>query len=108
MPGGAGSEPISDDEFLYRRISTKADYYDPKRSPPLSKAAFTPNKNDVEGISLTRSKYATVEEAAVGKPSCRYYVAVIKAIKIQGEGMEILQDPLLAKPGHARSPQLNW
>ena len=60
-------------------------------------------------VPKTKSPFApTVEEAAVGKPSCRYYVAVIKAIKIRGEGMEILPDPLPDKPGHARIPQLNW
>ena len=68
-----GGEPISDDEFLYRRVSRKAGFYNPQRSPILSHAAFTPNRNDADGLSLVRAKYATMEEAAVGNPEAQYF-----------------------------------
>jgi len=104
----SGSEPVSDDEILYRRVSLKAGFYDPERSPSLSHAAFTPNRNDIEGLSLVRAKYASVEEAAVGNPEALYFVAVLRTADLRREGMEIVPDPQRGQPGHALITNLRF
>lgn len=59
--------PISDDEILYRRIPASTGWYDPSRTPALEPETFRPNRNDTSGISLSRQKYSTVEQAARGQ-----------------------------------------
>lgn len=101
-----GSEPITDEEILYRRIPVSTNWYDPKKTPPLEPEAFRPNRNDVTGISLTRAKYITVEQAAVGRPGKQYYVVVVRAGDIRSAGMEVAARPLPDDPSHAEISSL--
>lgn len=40
------SEPLADDELLYRRIPAALNLYDPHAKPHLLPDAFRPNQND--------------------------------------------------------------
>lgn len=73
------TEPIDDGEILYRRIPVSTGWYQADKEPPLEPEAFRPNRNDTSGISLSRAKYTSIEEAARGQPGRSYYVAVFRA-----------------------------
>jgi hypothetical protein len=106
----SGLEPIGDEEFLYRRIPASMDWYDPA-TQTVQPEAFGPNKNrDFTGISVSRSKYASVQDAARSQPGKRYYVAVLSAKDIRRAGMSIEPRPQLPDkfdPSHAELPDLN-
>lgn len=79
---GSGSEPISDDELLYRRVPIR--WYDPSTGRPFDEA-FAPHKeNDLTGLSVSRAKYKSIEQAARGMPGKRYYVATLRAGDLRG------------------------
>lgn len=102
-----GTEPIADDELLYRRISMASGWYEPARIPPLNPEAFRPNKKtDESGLSLWRAKYVTAQEAARGPSGKPYYVAVLSAADLRAKGIEIVPRPLPGQPGHAEIPAL--
>jgi hypothetical protein len=84
-----GSDPILDDETLYRRIPESTNWYDPNRTPSLEPEAFRPNRNDESGISVARAKYTTMQQAALGRVGKQYYVAVLRAGDIRAAGMEL-------------------
>jgi hypothetical protein len=89
-----GSEPVSDDELLYRRIPTSTGWYDANRVPPLEPEAFRPNRNDQAGISVARAKYKSVDQAAIGRAGKAYFVAVLRAGDLRAAGMEVAARPL--------------
>jgi hypothetical protein len=104
-----GTEPIADDELLYRRVSAKAQ---PQRFDPatrqLSDQAFAPHKTeDATGLSVTRAKGKTIEQAARGGPGKSYYVAILRAGDLRQRGIAVEPRPTPDDPGHAELPQLN-
>jgi hypothetical protein len=101
-----GTEPIADDELLYRRVPVSKEWYSPEKG--LSPEAFDPLESDVTGISVSRAKYKSVEDAAKGKSKKGYYVAVLRAVDLRTVGIEIQPQPLPDDPGHAELPQLRY
>lgn len=107
-----GTEPIADDEIFYRRIPAAASpaWYDPTTGR-LSDQAFAPHKTeDVTGLSISRAKYKTMEEAARGRPGKSYYVALLPAGAIRQAGMRIEPRPQTQAgydAGHAELSDLN-
>lgn len=104
-----GTEPIADDELLYRRVPAAAQ---PRRYDPvtglLSDQAFGPHKKDgVTGLSVSRAKYKSIEEAASGRSGNSYYIAVLRAGDLRQQGIVVEPRPLQDDPGHAEPPQLN-
>jgi len=96
-----GTEPIADDELLFRRVP-RAWY------PPLSPQAFAPHRtNDITGLSIARAKYKSIEDAAYGQPGKSYYVAVLQASDLRASQIEIAARPIEGDPGHAELPALN-
>ncbi len=81
-------EPIRDEEVLYRRIPASTGWYQSDKEPPLDPEAFRPKRYDTSGISLSREKHTTIEEAARGQPDKDYYVAVFRAGDLRAAGME--------------------
>ena len=108
MSTPAGSEPIADDELLYRRIPDSLNLYDPNSEPHLLPDAFRPNANDTTGLSVYRAKYKSVEEAARGREGKRYYVAVSRAGDLRAAGIDVVPRPREGDPGHAEVPGLNY
>ena len=103
-----GTEPIADDELLYRRIPVSQGYYDPANDPRPSPLAFKPTRNDTTGLSAHRAKYATIEQAARGRPGKSYYVAVLRAGDMRAVGIDVLPRSLEDDPGHAEIPGLTF
>jgi hypothetical protein len=105
-----GREPIADDELLYRRVPASMDWYDPT-TKLLEPEGFGPNKKrDVSGLSVSRGKYKTIEEAGRGQPGKLYYVAVLLAAEVRSAGMSIEPRPDLPDgydASHAELPDLN-
>lgn len=102
----AGHEPIADDELLYRRIPASTGWYSPDDG--LNSQAFAPHKSqDSTGLSVSRAKYKTIEQAAIGRPGKSYYVAVLKAGELRRHGIAVAPRPLQDDPGHAELPDLN-
>ncbi|MBC8872772.1 MAG: hypothetical protein H8E44_25345 [Planctomycetes bacterium] len=103
-----GVEPIEDDEILFRRVPASTGWYDPSRMPPLEPEAFRPNRNDLTGISLSRQKYKTVEQAAQGRPGKSYYVAAFRAGDIHAAGMHVVPSPTPDDTSHAEIADLTY
>jgi hypothetical protein len=103
MPVGDGSEPVADDELLYRRIPVSQGWYKEGR---LSPEAFDPREGELTGISVYRDKYKSLQEVAKGKSRRGYYVAVLRAGDLRERGIEVVQRPKPDDPGHAELPDL--
>lgn len=100
------SEPIADDEVLYRRVPASTGWYSPDSG--LKPEAFAPHKtNDATGLSISRKKHKTVEEAARGQPGKSYYVVILRAGDLRKQGIAVEPRPLPGDPGHAELPELN-
>lgn len=109
MEAGPGSEPIEDDEILYRRVpaNPKVNWYNPE-TKKLSSNAFNPREDDAHGISLSRAKYTKIEHAARGQPGKSYYVTKFRAGDLRKNGMVLDPDPLPDEWGHAKISNLNY
>ena len=106
-----GSEPIEDDELLYRRVPESTGWYDPVTGV-LKSEAFGPHKTqDITGLSVARAKHKSIEEAARGRPGKSYFVAVLRAGDLRQRGIEVVPRPDLPDgrhdPAHAELPDLN-
>jgi hypothetical protein len=100
-----GDESVDDDELLYRRIPEA--WYDPVTGV-VHDQAFAPHKtNDLTGLSLSRAKYKTIQQAAKGRAGKRYFVAILRARDVRSLGIVIEPRPLRDDPGHAEIPTLN-
>ncbi len=100
-----GEEPIEDDEVLYRRVP--AVWCD---GNSVDEEAFLPHReNDLDGLSISRAKYRSLEEAAKPptlRPRKIYYVARLRASALREAGLSIEPKPLEDDPGHCILPDL--
>lgn len=101
-------DSIADDELLFRRIPESTHWYRPDTGF-IDPAGFTPNKNDLTGLSVGRAKFQSPEqEAAKGRAGKRYYVAVLAAAAARVEGAMIAPRPLSNDAGHAEIVNLTY
>ena len=101
-----GTEPIADDELLYRRIPMSTGWYRPDAG--VDPQAFAPHaKNDITGLSVSRAKYKSIEAAAKGQPGKSYYVAILQAGDLRQRGIQVVPRPLPEDAGHTELPDLN-
>jgi hypothetical protein len=101
-----GSEPIADEEVLYRRVPASTGWYTSESG--LKPEAFAPHRtNDSTGLSISRAKYKSVQEAARGQPGKSYYVAALLADDLREQAIAVEPKPLPDEPGHAELPDLN-
>jgi hypothetical protein len=102
-------EPVSPEEWLIRLIWT--DYYDISLPIPIQASAFTPRKNETDGISVFRS-------ACVGNPKDalaviaedkrdKYAIALLLVADVMALGLSVAPAKIDAVPGHAVLPELN-
>ena len=103
---GDGTEPIEDDELLYRRIQLV--HFAPEQSEEPSPQAFHPGKRDETGLSLFRAKYTTPQRVAENDRGKRYYVAVLRAGDLRSRGLQVVPRVEGHAPGHAEIPQLTY
>jgi len=107
MPDGDGSEPITGDELVYRRIPASQGWYDPQSSK-LNRFAFNPIRNDTTGLSLARGKYKTLAQIAVGQTGKHYYLAELRFQDLYDNGINVIPSPLPGDPGHAEIPSMTY
>ncbi len=106
---GHEETPIDPEEYVLRRIH-KSNY---KRLLPIpvATAAFRPNDNDDDGISLYRecmTSPATLASSA-RKPASEYVIARIKVADVLGLGLSLkLSESIGDLPGHVVIPEVNW
>jgi len=100
-----GIDPIADEELLYRRIPVSMNWYSDRG---LSDQAFAPRKDDKTGISVSRAEYTSIEDAAKGSSKQGYYVAVLRAGDLRGNGIEVVPRRLPDDPSHCELPDLNY
>jgi hypothetical protein len=103
MPPDDGTEPVADDELLYRRIPVSMGWYS---GGTVSPEAFDPRPDETTGISVFRAKYKSIADAGIGKSKKGYYVAVLCASELRQNEIEIEPRPLEGEPGHAELPGL--
>ncbi len=103
MSAGDGTEPVADDELLYRRIPVSKRWYS---QTGMSPEAFDPRADETTGISVYRDKYKLLQEAAKGMSMTGYYVAVLRAGDLRKHGIEVLPRPAPDDPAHAELPGL--
>ncbi len=102
-----GTEPIDDDELLYRRIPLP--HFDESNDPKPTPQAFKPRRDDTTGLSVSRAKYKNIEQVAQNSRGKQYYVAVLRAGDLRAHG--ILAEPKPKPPddlGHAELPGLTY
>jgi hypothetical protein len=108
MPATDGTEPIADDEFLYRRIPVSQPWYD-ATTGMVDADAFRPTALDQTGLSLGRAKYLSPEgEAAKGRDGKEFRVAVLRAADLIRAGINLAPRPLVGDPGHLEIPTLTY
>lgn len=101
----AEEAPLSLDEYLLRRIP--ADWCDESLPIPILRAAFAPNRRDVDGISLFREQFIEPQVLAeAGRSSNGYYVARLAVKDIYDLKLTLIVDPVAGLPGHVLIPEL--
>jgi hypothetical protein len=95
--------------IVLRRIAKG--HYNGKRPPPLPLAAFLPNKNDDDGLSVSNAALTSVEHVSGPKQADVAELAVgdIREV-VDSDGskpLNVVTDPLPDDPGHALIPALN-
>lgn len=110
MSSGDGSDPITDDEVVFRRVSEQSGHYDSSLSRPVRWQAFKPNESDRSGISVWRAKYITARDTAAtnARPDRRYYILVLAASRLRAAGVEVRPTPEEGGPGHASLVNINF
>ena len=102
-----GTEPIDDDELLYRRVPLV--HFDENNDPKLTPQTFRPRSDDTTGLSISRAKYKTAEQAAQNSRGKQYYVAVFRAGDLRTGGISVEPQPIPPDDlGHAELPELTY
>ena len=102
-----GTEPIDDDELLYRRVPLS--HFNESNDPKLTPQTFRPRQDDTTGLSVSRAKYKSIEQVAQNPRDKQYYVAVLRAGDLRAYGISV--EPRSKPPddlGHAELPGLTY
>ena len=103
-----GTEPIADEELLYRRVPASTGWYSPENGN-LSDQAFAVHKlHDATGLSVSRDKYCSSQQAARGRAGKSYYVAVLRASDLKAKGIKVVPRPQPGDPGARRVAGLEF
>lgn len=99
-----GSEPIDDDEILYRRLL--GEHLTPTFG--VSPQAFVPSKRDTTGMSFFREKYMTAEAVVeqTGQKGKKYFIAVIRAGDLRHHDIDVVPRPSNTSSGHCEIPSM--
>lgn len=105
-----GNESIANDEFIFRRVPARVDFYDPTSDRPVQWITFKPNPRDSSGISVWRGKHLSPEEAvrAHARPGKAYYLIRLTVRDLRHLGAEIAATPDEGGTGHASIANLSW
>ena len=103
-------EPVTDDEFVLRRVSVDPNVVNFDLRNPVQRVAFEPHKKrDINGISVFRELFVSPEKLAAAGPSeAGYYIVRLLVSRITALGLTVVPDPDNAPlPGHALVPELD-
>ena len=103
-------DAIAPEELLLRRIVRQPGQYDPALDPAVHRGAFTPNRQDVDGLSLFREAYISASAVALAarKPASDYVVARLRVSDVLSLGLSVLPCPDPGGlPGHVVIPELS-
>ena len=104
---GDGTEPIDDDELLYRRVPLP--YFDASSDPKPTPQAFSPREDDTTGLSVSRARYKSIEQVAQNPRGKHYHVAVLRAGDLRNHDISVVPSPKPPDdPGHAELPGLTY
>jgi hypothetical protein len=105
--GHDGTEPIADDELVYRRIPVSQGWFDSSLDSKPHPNAFRPRADDMTGLSVLRAEpHNTPEQAARGPSKSGYYLAVLRVGDLRAAGLEIVPRPVTGISGHAEITNL--
>lgn len=109
MAGVRETSPITDDEFVLRRVSEKSGWYKPESVRPFAWVAFKPNEKDVRGLSVWRETYTTPEQAAGNnaRPASRYFLFKLNVGRLREAGVIVEPSTDEGGAGHASLVNLN-
>ncbi len=103
-------EPVDDNEFVYRRIHPR--FYQSSSPLPVLYEAFRPNRNDVNGLSVLRPRFAKPEDCFTGvdpAAAAGYAIARWAVRELARLGLTVRPDPIPSgPPGHALIAELTW
>lgn len=100
-------DPVSPDEYVFRRIPKDKHRYDPSLPEPVTRVAFEPNEKDIDGISIFRALFVSAESvAAAGLGRNGYCIARLLVRDIIALGLTVISDPHDQLPGHSLIPEL--
>jgi hypothetical protein len=101
------NDPISDDEYLFRRIPAWLAYVDIDRGT-VSPNAFSQGKKDLEGLSFYREQFVDAKTLAMSPEHERgnYFVAKIRAAEMRKLGLTLTPNPMPPLLGHTLVPEL--
>lgn len=99
------ADPVGPGERVLRRFTRERDY---APGEPLDIAAFSPNANDVDGLSVFRQGFATPQEVGeAGTGIGPYAVAGMVVSALNAIGVSVVSDPQCDElPGHSLMPEL--
>ena len=103
-------DDIALEEFLLRRIARQPGQYEPALDPCLTRGAFTPNKQDHDGLSFFREAFLSGSTLAHGasKPASHYVVARLRVSDVLSLGLSVISTPDPGGvPGHVVIPELS-
>ena len=101
---GDGTEPIEDDEILYRRIVL--DQYSDEGG--LTRLAFKSWPYDKTGLSVFRAKYTTPKDVAQNDRGKQYWVAELLAGDLRNSKLRVAPRVEGHLPGHAEITSLTY
>lgn len=99
-------DPISPDEFVYRRIHKN--HFKRDKMPCIERVAFQPSPMDTMGLSLFRQKLISAEAVtrlATRKPPEEYCVARLRVSDITELDLTVIVDDP-AHPEHVLIPEI--
>lgn len=102
-------DPVEEDEFVLRRVHRN--HCDPNLANLIRSGAFTPNQNDLTGISVFRACLVQPTETLTSIEPSRakeYYVVRLAVRDLRALGLTVEPDPdSNGPPGHAIVRELN-
>jgi len=101
-------DPVTQDEYILRRILNRKDFIDLSLTYPVARAAVSPTESDDRGISVFRQEFVTAQQVAeAGNSESGYYIAKLLVSNLINIGLSVEPNPLEGElPGHALIPEL--
>lgn len=106
-----GPTRVDPDEPILRRIPATQGYIDFRKVPPVERGAFTPNRNDIDGLSFYSERIISARRLAdaASSPGKSFYVAKFKAAQLFELELSVIETPELSDlPGHLSVPEINF